>query len=39
MASEPKDEYMFNVQKFDELTDLVETIFGGGEECGMLIIT
>ncbi|XP_060566778.1 uncharacterized protein LOC132725621 isoform X26 [Ruditapes philippinarum] len=33
MASEPKDEYMFNVQKFDELTDLVETIFGGGEEC------
>ena len=38
MASEPKDDYMFNVQQFDELTGLVETIFGGGEECGTFII-
>ena len=33
MASEPSEENTFNVQDFDELSGLVETIFGG-EACG-----
>ncbi|XP_052813421.1 uncharacterized protein LOC128240703 isoform X11 [Mya arenaria] len=35
MASEPKSENMFNVREFDELTGLIDTIFGGAEECAL----
>lgn len=34
MASKPVSEHMFNVQEFDELAGLVDTIFEGGEDCG-----
>ncbi|WAR09787.1 K319L-like protein [Mya arenaria] len=33
IASEPKSGNMFNVKAFDELTGLIDTIFGGAEEC------
>lgn len=33
MASLPVSEHMFNVKEFDQLTGLVDTIFGG-EACG-----
>lgn len=38
MASKPVNEHMFNVQEFDELTGLVDTIFAGGEDCGTFLL-